>query len=84
MVDDPEMPKDMRQRFLRKVHDQSDRLTNIVMDLLTLSRADATHTEENSDPISIPNLIRMVFNNGNPTLSAKRSLWNRSSVMNRF
>ena len=59
MVDDPEMPEDMRQRFLTKVHDQSDRLTNIVMDLLTLSRADASHNEETSDTVNLHNIIRM-------------------------
>ena len=59
MVDDPDMPTDMRQRFLGKVHDQSDRLTNIVMDLLTLSRADATQREESSDVVNLQQLIQM-------------------------
>ena len=41
MMDDPEMETPQRQRFLGKVIDQSDRLANLVTDLLSLSRLES-------------------------------------------
>jgi signal transduction histidine kinase len=40
MQDDPDMPPATRQRFLERIARQSERLTTLVADLLTLSRLD--------------------------------------------
>ncbi|TVR44517.1 MAG: HAMP domain-containing protein [Planctomycetota bacterium] len=57
--DDPEMPAATRQRFIAKVHDQCLRLSSIVMDLLTLSRAEARHDQNDREPVDMAALIRM-------------------------
>lgn len=41
MIEDPEMPAELRQRFLGKIRSQCNRQTALVTDLLTLSRLDA-------------------------------------------
>ncbi|MBE7462812.1 MAG: PAS domain-containing protein [Planctomycetes bacterium] len=41
LIEEPEMERDTRVRFLDKVHRQTMRLSQIVTDLLTLSRAEA-------------------------------------------
>ena len=41
MIEDPEMPGEIRQRFLGKIRAQCNRQTALVTDLLTLSRLDA-------------------------------------------
>lgn len=40
IIDDPEMPEPVRNRFLQMVINESDRMTRIVQDLLVLSRLD--------------------------------------------
>ena len=46
MIEDPEMPGDLRQRFLGKIRAQCNRQTALVTDLLTLSRLDAEEGSE--------------------------------------
>ncbi len=41
LIDDREMDPDTHQRFIEKIHDQSMRLSNLVSDLLTLSRLES-------------------------------------------
>lgn len=40
LMDDPNMPAETRKKFLGVVVNESDRMTNIVQDLLTLSKFD--------------------------------------------
>lgn len=41
LLDDPEAPPEVHQRFLKKIRNQSDRLANLVNDLLSLSRLES-------------------------------------------
>ena len=71
MVDDPEMEPEIRQRFLDKVHDQCERLTNIVMDLLTLSRADGRNDDGNTQELDLQKLLRMSISHLEPHAQAQ-------------
>lgn len=59
VLDDPEMPRDTRQRFVEKISDQCLRLTSIVMDLLTLSRAEARHDAHQREAFDLASIVRM-------------------------
>ena len=58
ILDDPDMPSDIRQRFIGKVSDQCLRLSSIVMDLLTLSRAEVGGDAQDWECIDAAAVIR--------------------------
>jgi len=60
ILEDDEMSVDTRKRFMQKVHDQSLRLSNLVADLLTLSRleSDVTSTFK---PVDVANLLKYIY-----------------------
>ena len=59
---DPDMPADTRERFLNVILNESDRMTKIVQDLLTLSRFDAGSFEFTFDEFSFETSVRDVYN----------------------
>ena len=59
---DPDMPADTRERFLNVILNESDRMTKIVQDLLTLSRFDAGSFEFSFDYFSFETSVRDVYN----------------------
>ena len=59
---DPDMPADTRERFLNVILNESDRMTKIVQDLLTLSRFDAGSFEFSFDKFSFETSVRDVYN----------------------
>lgn len=59
---DPDMPADTRERFLNVILNESDRMTKIVQDLLTLSRFDAGSFEFSFDEVSFETSVRDVYN----------------------
>ena len=59
---DPDMPADTRERFLNVILNESDRMTKIVQDLLTLSRFDAGSFEFSFDDFSFETSVRDVYN----------------------
>ena len=59
---DPDMPADSRERFLNVILNESDRMTKIVQDLLTLSRFDAGSFEFSFDEFSFETSVRDVYN----------------------
>ncbi len=59
---DPDMPADTRERFLGVILNESDRMTKIVQDLLTLSRFDAGSYEFSFDYFSFETSVRDVYN----------------------
>ncbi len=59
---DPDMPADTRERFLNVILNESDRMTKIVQDLLTLSRFDAGSFEFSFDEFSFETSVRGVYN----------------------
>lgn len=62
LEDEPDMPEDTRQRFLEVILNESDRMTKIVQDLLTLSRFDAGSIEFSFDEFSFEKSVRDVYN----------------------
>ena len=56
------MPEEMRQKFLGVILNESDRMTKIVQDLLTLSRFDAGSIEFSFDEFSFEKSVRDVYN----------------------
>lgn len=58
VLDDPDMPVSMQQRFLRRAMTQSSRLADLVADLLTLSRIEATADAIAHDPVPLAGVIR--------------------------
>lgn len=59
---DPDMSADTRERFLNVILNESDRMTKIVQDLLTLSRFDAGSFEFSFDEFSFETSVRDVYN----------------------
>jgi len=45
LIEDPQMPRELRQRFLGKIRAQCNRQTALVTDLLALSKLDADETD---------------------------------------
>ncbi len=58
---DPQMPPATRQRFLEVILNESDRMTKIVQDLLTLSRFDAGSIEFSFRSFSFEKSVRDVY-----------------------
>ena len=57
-----DMPEETRLEFLQVIVNESDRMTNIVSDLLTLSRFDAGSYEFHFDTFSFEKSVRDVYN----------------------
>ena len=47
IAENPDLPPDMMENFLKVILNEADRMTHIVQDLLTLSRFDSGHREMN-------------------------------------
>jgi signal transduction histidine kinase len=60
LTDNADIPKDMENDFLHVILNESDRMTKIVSDLLTLSRFDAGSGQLTIDAFSLENSIREV------------------------
>lgn len=58
MIDDAEMPGPTRQRFLEKVARQSERLSRLVGDLLTLSRLDEVDLDAAVALVDVGQVVR--------------------------
>nr|WP_243414209.1 ATP-binding protein [Pseudoflavonifractor phocaeensis] len=57
-----DLPPEMEKRFLGVILNESDRMTHIVQDLLTLSRFDSGHSELKLAPFSFSEAVRDVYN----------------------
>ena len=57
-----DLPPEMEKRFLGVILNESDRMTHIVQDLLTLSRFDSGHSELKLSPFSFSEAVRDVYN----------------------
>ena len=60
--DSADLPRDTEKQFLRVIVNESDRMKNIVQDLLTLSRFDAGSYEFRFELFSFENSVREVYN----------------------
>ena len=61
LYDDPELPPDMAHDFLRVIVNESDRMTKIVQDLLTLSKFDAGRTSFDIETFRFEQSVRDVY-----------------------
>jgi two-component system response regulator VicR len=61
LEEDPDMDADTRHRFLDVIVNESDRMTKIVQDLLTLSRFDAGSIEFSFETFSFEKSVRDVY-----------------------
>jgi len=73
LLDDPDMPVATRHRFLEKLARQSDRLTTLVADLLTLSRLDEAKTHDDGEPCDFCVVVRETLRDLGP-LAEKKGL----------
>lgn len=65
MLDDPDMPKTNQTSFIAKAFAQSERLSHLVGDLLTLSRLEDLDDIQDREPLSLRGLLRECVNNLN-------------------
>lgn len=61
LLEDPEMDREMRERFLNVIVNESDRMSKIVQDLLTLSRFDAGSIEFEFTTFSFERSVKDVY-----------------------
>lgn len=62
LEDSEDIPSEMRQEFLRVIVNESDRMTKIVQDLLTLSRFDAGNITFSFDTFSFCKSVQDIYN----------------------
>lgn len=67
ILDDPEMPENTRIRFLNRAQAQTDRLSNLVTDLLVLSRLETTENAADQQILNLKALIEASMTNLAPT-----------------
>ena len=61
VLDDPEIPRDMTERFLRIVDNETDRMIRIVKDLTVLSRLDNHRVDWHFEKFSAAEMIERVY-----------------------
>jgi two-component system phosphate regulon sensor histidine kinase PhoR len=71
MLEDAEMTPEVRTRFLQKVRLQSDRLTSIVTDLLSLARIESGSEQPELEPLDLREPARESFRALGPAAEAK-------------
>lgn len=71
LIDDPKMPEKTQRSFLERIHDQSFRLSRLVVDLLSLSRLDADHHGLRSEPTHVQAAVRAAVRAVDPMGEAK-------------
>jgi len=73
LLDDPDMPLATRQRFLERLARQSERLSTLVGDLLTLSRLDEPSGLDDAEPCDFGAVVRETLRDLGP-LAEKKGL----------
>ena len=63
IIDDPEMPADVQDRFLQRMRVQAARIENLVQELIALSRYDAARQELPLAPVDFSYVVRQAFQN---------------------
>lgn len=62
IADDPEMPADTREHFIKKTQTQITRLCNMLNDISTITRLSEASTEINKQELNFFNLINTIAN----------------------
>ncbi len=71
MLEDEDMPESVRKSFLEKAHLNTERLTAIVSDLLSLSRIQSDEHELSFEPLVLNELAQMVVQDMNDLAGSK-------------
>ncbi len=61
LADNPDMPAEVERSFLQVILGESDRMTHIVQDLLTLSRFDSGHSALNLSIFPLEGVVRDIY-----------------------
>lgn len=72
MLDDEEMDREMRSRFHEKIKGQTLRLSDLVSDLLTLSRLESSQNHLEKERLSLKKLVKTSINTFLPSLEKKQ------------
>jgi two-component system phosphate regulon sensor histidine kinase PhoR len=72
MLEDPDMNPETRKRFLQKMGIQSDRLTSIVTDLLSLARIESGPESPELEPLDLRDPARESFRALGPSAEARQ------------
>ncbi len=72
LIDDPELEPSLRQRFLGKLDRQSERLLNLVTDLLSLSRLESEEAPLELSPLDVCDVLEESLRLIEPAGEAKR------------
>ncbi|MDA3962551.1 MAG: ATP-binding protein [Planctomycetota bacterium] len=72
VLDDPDMPPTLQERFLGRALTQSARLADLVADLLTLSRIEATADAMEREPVSLPAVVSLSLDHLRESANAKQ------------
>jgi signal transduction histidine kinase len=72
LVDDPELEPPLLQRFLGKIDRQSERLLNLVTDLLSLSRLESEEVPLELSPLDVGDVLEESLRLIEPAAEAKR------------
>ena len=63
IIDDPEMPDLIRDRFMRRLRVQAGRIENLVQELIALSRYDAARETLPLAPVDLAYVVRQAYQN---------------------
>ncbi len=72
LIEDPEAPATIRKRFLNKIRNQSERLSNLVTDLLSISRLESGGGIGDLEPLDLEEVIDSITRSLTPTAEARQ------------
>jgi two-component system phosphate regulon sensor histidine kinase PhoR len=70
LIDDDQMDKETHDRFLTKIRDQSSRLSNLIVDLLTISRLESHESKLEFEPTDLRVPVAESYRNLSPHAEA--------------
>lgn len=73
MVQDPDMERSVRSRFLGMVQEQAQRMNRLVDDLLTLSRLEASPSLQVEEDVNVPELVKLLVEDGKALSNLRHS-----------
>ena len=74
LIDMPDMPREQQQEFLGLMQHEGNRMLSLIADLLTLSRLESPHAEENRQPVNFSALIEQAAAEGGSLSQGRHTL----------
>lgn len=71
LAEDEALDVETRRRFLRMIHEQAQRMSRLVEDLLTLSRLEAQSAPQQEAPVDVPALLALLVEEGRALSSGR-------------